>query len=548
MNKYKPYFLSIIAAFLFCASGPQFITADGIPFLALVGSIIFWSQWNNQRNGNQSSVKSKWLITLVYNIALALFSFYWIPETLKSFGPMPLYMGWILFILFSPFIYFQNLLIAFFLYQIQKKPRLAKLNHPLIIAIVATVFEWIEIRQFPVNLSSTWIQWGHSMPLSTIFGEGIYSFLLYALVFYFTSQANSLSHQRVRWSIVMILILDFLFSFSFPANEYLISNPKAEQYEKVLNIRIVQANIGNFLKVAAESGEENSVESIHRDYRDLSFRPHHSKHGPLDLIIWPETAIPDDFNTEMLKNFPSFLPTRMLDLFQSNLHKNADYMIGGYDRGYLSKSMNGIETEYNSVIHFDASGKLKDVYHKKVLIPFGEGLPLPQWMGREVAKIIPGLSFFSQGHRYTVFQIKSGWNIISPICYEILFSSFIRQYLNSATKDDVNLILNLTNDSWYGKTAEPFQHLMLAKWRAVEFRTPIIRSTNTGITSVIDANGKESKRLFIGEKNILDLSLGLPKSKTNTPYQDYGRIPLVLLMIAMLVFLKMSDKRKKYSQ
>jgi apolipoprotein N-acyltransferase len=96
-----------------------------------------------------------------------------------------------------------------------------------------------------------------------------------------------------------------------------------------------------------------------------------------------------------------------------------------------------------------------------------------------------------------------------------------------------HLIVNHTNDSWYGDTAEPHQHLFLSKWRALEFRLPIVRSTNTGISSVIYPDGSESRRLGVGEKGSLDVAVPLGSGEA-TPYQRFGIYPLVALFVLLL--------------
>ncbi len=93
--------------------------------------------------------------------------------------------------------------------------------------------------------------------------------------------------------------------------------------------------------------------------------------------------------------------------------------------------------------------------------------------------------------------------------------------------------MNHTNDSWYGDTAEPYQHLFLSKWRAIEFQLPLIRSTNTGISSVLYNDGSESKRLSIGEIGVLDLEIGLKKSQ-ETIYQRWGVLNFFLLFVILI--------------
>ena len=104
--------------------------------------------------------------------------------------------------------------------------------------------------------------------------------------------------------------------------------------------------------------------------------------------------------------------------------------------------------------------------------------------------------------------------------------------------------MNHTNDSWYGNTAEPYQHLFLSKWRAVEFQLPIVRSTNTGVTSVIFPDGSESKRLGIGEKNILDVCVPLGSGQA-TFYQIWGVWPLLILAAILLGLTALREMRTK---
>ena len=90
------------------------------------------------------------------------------------------------------------------------------------------------------------------------------------------------------------------------------------------------------------------------------------------------------------------------------------------------------------------------------------------------------------------------YHFLTSICYEALSSSLIRKHLNSV-KSHPSFLVNLTNDSWYGNTSEPEQHLFLSKWRAVEFQMPLIRSANTGISSIISKQGLELKRTKLNE-------------------------------------------------
>ena len=104
-------------------------------------------------------------------------------------------------------------------------------------------------------------------------------------------------------------------------------------------------------------------------------------------------------------------------------------------------------------------------------------------------------------------------------------------------------MINLTNDSWYGKTMEPEQHLFLAKWRALEFNLPIVRSTNTGISSIIYADGSESRRLGVYETGNLDLKISFGRNE-KTLYERFGILILLPMFFIYLIFHLLGIKLK----
>ncbi len=223
-----------------------------------------------------------------------------------------------------------------------------------------------------------------------------------------------------------------------------------------------------------------------------------------------------------------------------SLVHNADAFIGGYDS--LRDNGDYYQSEYNTNFHIGPEGKLENTYHKHILIPFGETLPFGP-LNRYLSKHIENISFFSKGETFPLFETKTGHRFINTICYEILKPEFVRNYLNK-NKERPHAMVNLTNDSWYGETSEPEQHLFLAKWRALEFDLPIIRSTNTGISVYVDANGKEVKRLGVGKTGNLDLSVQLGV-RGPTIFQLFGFWSLLPLWLALFLFHAILLKLKK---
>ena len=306
---------------------------------------------------------------------------------------------------------------------------------------------------------------------------------------------------------------------------------------KKINVRLVQANISNFLKIDSEKGTYASTRQVIERYQNLSLQESGLK-DPIDLIIWPETAYPFS-----LRSNPENLTNTALPLVFTHVTKmsKADLFTGGYDSQNTLKNDAYFKTEHNTAFHISKEGTLKETYNKRELIPFGETLPFG-FFNQYISRYIDNISFFKEGEKFTLFTLNNGMHFFSTICYELLKPTFVREYLNQL-KLRPHFMINLTNDSWYGKTMEPHQHLFLAKWRALEFNMPIIRSTNTGISSVIYADGTESKRLGVYKTGNLDLELLFSQNKATT-YQKFGILPLFALWILYFIFHLLGIKLK----
>jgi apolipoprotein N-acyltransferase len=203
-------------------------------------------------------------------------------------------------------------------------------------------------------------------------------------------------------------------------------------------------------------------------------------------------------------------------------------LIGGYVQDSNKDMFDMIESVFNASVLMNGT-KIKSSYHKNILIPFGETLPFGPF-NRQIVSVVPAVSLFARGEGTPLMETKDKHRFVTPICYEILESNYMRTLLNQHGGN--NFIVNHTNDSWYGDTAEPWQHLFLSKWRALEFQLPIVRSTNTGVSSVIFPDGSESRQLGVGEKNLLDVVVPLGNGEA-TFYQTWGVWPL-LIIVALL--------------
>lgn len=487
------FLITFLAGCFYALAYPSFLGNGWLPLIFIAIPFFLWKL-------EESSFKQSLVYILGFNLGLNLTGYYWIPQTLRDFGQLPYVVSVLLgagfCLILQP---------HWWVYAVWKKFRPSwnwwSERSILVTALVMTILERYVQQQFPSYVGSPWLHMAPYLALAPYFGVALFSFMTYWLSLEMVAQLKTKQLRPQAWvGIGLFVILNACFPLKNPATGL------------NLPVRIVQANIGNFLKTSSELGDENSFQTIVNTYENLSkedngFKPH--------LIIWPETAYPDAFYG--LESDPSSTFKTIIE------ETGAELLIGGYDQD-TTKTTGDIETMFNASLLL-SENKVKSIYHKNILIPFGETLPFGP-LNRTIVGLVPAISLFARGSGIPVMETRSGFRFVTPICYEILESNYMRDLLNQWGKN--HFIVNHTNDSWYGDTAEPHQHLFLSKWRALEFQLPIIRSTNTGISSVIFQDGSESRRLGVGEVARLDVTVPLDQP-VPTVYQEYGILPLLLL-------------------
>jgi apolipoprotein N-acyltransferase len=240
-----------------------------------------------------------------------------------------------------------------------------------------------------------------------------------------------------------------------------------------------------------------------------------------DLIIWPEAAIPAYY------------------------HQMQDY-INGLSRLAINndfKLLTGIpvwdentENFYNSIVLI---GNDLDFYYKKHLVPFGEYLPLKFLLGGIVKILNIPMAYFSSGPDKAPLIDTGNYKIGISICYEDIFGNEVIQAL-----PDAALLVNVSNDAWFGDSVAPHQHMQMARMRAMETGRYMLRATNTGVTAIIDEKG----RILSSSPQFIPASLtGEVKLFTgHTPYSRLGNYPVIIYCLAVLgimVYIANSSKR-----
>ncbi|WP_034730835.1 apolipoprotein N-acyltransferase [Bacteriovorax sp. Seq25_V] len=507
--KYKNEIIFFIGGALYALAFPFFETSYFMPGI-IISSAIFLSQFFN----SGLTLKKKLFNTLIYIWGYNCVGYYWLNFTLFEFGglypPFNILMWQLFTLIIAPHI----LLFTCISHYVQKRFS-TTIIYPAILVFVYTTLEYYIPQQFPAHLGHPWQVLTPYLNLAGIFGVPFYSALTMLI-----AVGIILKKQKIRKSNLYLVLSLVLLTINFLAGK--IESKTNEE----LNLRIVQANIGNDLKLKSEQGLQLAASQVVNTYKAMSLKDLPSD---TDLVIWPETAYPRVLST-------THSPKAPWELQDTIERSGAKLFIGTYDLAH--QRMDSYEQQYNTAIQFNADSTMDKVYHKRVLIPFGEGLPFGS-LNRHIAPYVRNISFFAKGQNSTVFTLRSS-KFISLICYEILFPEYLRSYLNSVD-DEVSFMMNLTNDSWYGPYAEQEQHLFLAKWRSYEFGLPLVRATNTGISLGMNANGQEIARTKNFEQTTLDFKFNSVKYEPSL-YLKYGFLNYTGLMIFIFGLIGITSK------
>ncbi|MEJ2525045.1 MAG: apolipoprotein N-acyltransferase [Desulfuromonadales bacterium] len=236
-----------------------------------------------------------------------------------------------------------------------------------------------------------------------------------------------------------------------------------EHRDTTLDVALIQGNIPQELKWRPE----NQLKTV-RTYRDLSLRAERA--GAKDLIIWPEAAVPFYFQDGgILSTMVTKLP---VETGVSLLFGSPAYQRDPSGIRYL-----------NSTFLLSPAGQVQGRSDKVHLVPFGEYVPLDRLLPF-VDKIVVGIGDFSPGTINPLALKDHRLGVL--VCYEVIFPELARDYVNQGS----DLLVNVTNDAWFGDSSAPWQHLAMARFRAIENRVWLARAANTGVTALIAPSGR----------------------------------------------------------
>lgn len=334
--------------------------------------------------------------------------------------------------------------------------------------VFLTLSEWIRshlFTGFPWNLYGH--AWSEILPVVQVVSFSNIYFLTFLTIFWMSIFGFFLvSHEKRFLNLGLVVLAVGTFALSYGYGKMRLDSASIAQ-DNQYSFVIVQPNIRQ-----DEKWDSNKVLENFTKILDLS-RNKDEMQGDTEkatYIIWPETAL-----AYYLLDKPWAI-SMIVDVLSG--YRNA-YLITGALRYDPDKN-----AYYNSVIMIDAKGEISNIYNKSHLVPFGEYIPLSNIF--DIAPIV-GFKGFDVGEGVKTFSTPEGFRYSPVVCYEIIFSGHVTDR-NSVPK--ARMIINVTNDGWYGISPGPYQHFAQAVFRAAEEHVPVIRSANTGFSGMIDAYGR----------------------------------------------------------
>lgn len=296
------------------------------------------------------------------------------------------------------------------------------------------------------------------------------------------------------------------------------SSPVPEDPLLLRPIRVVQPNIGQEQKWRPELADQAAAK-----FATLSSTPGGERPR---LLFWPEAAVTQplaDARDGPASAYAAFERARAAQSL-----KQGEYLLTG---GISLDSADGqtISGATNSVFVLGQGGTVAGRYDKAHLVPFGEYLPMrPLLTPLGLSRLAPGEEDFNGGPGPSTLELP-GWGRVGlQVCYEIIFSGHV---VDAAHRPD--FIFNPSNDAWFGRWGPP-QHLAQARLRAAEEGLPVIRSTPTGISAVIDARGRVVEQVGWRKAGVIDAYLP-PPSPQPTVFGQLGNLVPLLLSALLLI-------------
>lgn len=460
-----------------------------------------------QESGHPKTWQRYFILGFVMNALVCLGGFYWIIYSTQQYGGIPLWAAFLLMALFCVIGQLQIPLYLLFREWAKKSRKFDETSWcwPLLGGFVYAGIEATYPKLFSDTAGNAFYRLSWMRQAADLGGPFVLTVFSVAVNEWIT---RAVLYKELRSAITAAAVLASLAGYGAYRVHQFEVKPAADAPR--LNVAMIQANIGDFLKIEAERGAETAVEQILQAY--LSLGATAVRHEPKpDLIVWPETAYPALFGRPLS---PS---DNQLERVSREFARQfgGTWAFGGYDQDVTL-------LEYNSFFFYDPVKDTQQVYHKHNLLMFGETLPFAD-LFPGMKRWFPTMGFFGRGPGPIVVSVKNSKGtefLLAPsICYEALFNDFSIEGANLGA----DALINVTNDSWFGPDGEPYLHLALSTYRSIETRLPLLRSTNTGFSVQVDPTGEILKSTSLFNPEVLHAQIA-KRTEHESPYQRISRV------------------------
>lgn len=494
MNKYITYLIALISGIIGVFAFSPF-DYWGLAYVSFIGLIVV----------AKSPKKSTALFsTFLWSMGFFCFGVSWLNVSIHQFGGASLSVSYLLVGLLSAYLALYPML---FTYLVQR----FRVQSAVIFAVIWTFTEFLRgwvFTGFP------WLQFGYTQIDSPFFGiasifgvTGLTFFVVWASTVIFNGVSALCKEKNIKFVLANVVLLAFVGGVS--AYALRIDFVKSVE-NKALSVTLAQGNIEQNLK-----WDPDYFYSTLEIYQKLIAE----NLGKADLIILPESALPTLENA-IVPFFES--------LDRAGKESNTEIMVGTvYQDVQSGKLLNSIVTAGN--LDFPYQLETANRYSKHHLVPFGEYVPLEDLLRPLNSVFNLPMSAFQSGEAVQPSFMAKQHKFAPAICYEIIFGEQVRQNL----KKDTDYLLTISNDAWFGDSIGPWQHLQMARMRALELGKPLIRATNTGISVFIGAKGEILAMAPQFVETALTYKIAPTEGKT--PYSVLGNMPLYGLSMLFLV-------------
>ena len=457
-----------------------------------------------------ASPKRALVLGFAYGLGLYLFGVSWVYVSLHVYGGMPFWMGSIVVLAFTSLMALFIALPCFLAAWLLQRLSSANNGYRLILLVgLWTIFEWSKswmLTGFP------WLDIGYTQTQSSLFSfapvGGVYliSFLVLtssaAIVHVFLSRAQNFSRCILAFALILILS-------SIPLAKVNWTSPVGDS----LQVGVVQPNTDISSKWQTQTRDQ-----VIRNLIKVSNRLATNSAQPAELLVWPETAL-------------ALYARQTNEQFWQNLIPSETSLI----TGILNAPDD--DASYNAAML--VCGGQQQLYRKRHLVPFGEYLPLRFLFSWVLDYLQIPMSDFSAWKGEQTLSCGDQLIIGLSICYEDAFAGEHRRFNRDAT-----ILVNISEDAWFGESLAPHQRLQMAQMRARELAKPMVRSANTGPSAIIDQRG----RVVAQTTQFEAASLNLPVQPYQgfTPFQRYGNW-IIWLSMLMVITTGLAARRQRTS-